>query len=31
MGSFSQEVPELWDLKVEKYFEIFPVLFQIGS
>ena len=28
--SFGQRVPELWDLKVEKYFENFLILFQVG-
>ena len=28
LGSFGQGVPELWDLKVEKYFENFIMLFQ---
>ena len=30
MGTFSRGVSELGDLKVEKCFEIFPVLFQAG-
>ena len=28
LGSFGQGVSELGDLKVEKYIEIFPMLFQ---
>ena len=30
MGTFGQGVSELGDLKVEKYFENFPMLFQAG-
>ena len=30
MGSFGRGVSELGDLKVKKYFEIFPMLFKAG-
>ena len=30
MGSFDSGVPEIWDFKVEKYFENFSMLFQAG-